>query len=263
MMRGAVMNAFYFLTPDRIKKPGEGITMMLDKGMGLIAVEDLMELASEYVDLAKLGWGTSAVHDREIIKEKVETYLSYGVTPYPGGTLLEVAYLQKKLDQFLDEAQKLGFGAIEISDGSVDMPRTEREKIISEVKNRGFMVITEVGKKDPTKDAQFTPYDRVRMVNFDLEAGADKVLIKAREGGKGIGIYDGNGKVKEDDVEIFIENTNINNIIWEAPQKDQQVYLILKFGSNVNLGNIPPEELTALETMRLGLRGDTLGKVNL
>jgi len=257
------MNAFNFLTPDRIKKPGEGVTMMLDKGMGLIAVEDLMDLASKYVDLAKLGWGTSAVHNREIIKEKVEIYLSHGVTPYPGGTLLEVAYIQKKLEQFLDEAQKLGFGAIEISDGSVEMPWAEREKIIAEVKERGFMVITEVGKKDPQKDNQFTPYDKVKQVNFDLEAGADKVLIEAREGGKSIGIYDSNGKVKEDDVEIFIENTEINNIIWEAPQKDQQAFLILKFGSNVNLGNIPPEELTALETMRLGLRGDTLGKVNL
>src|SRR5690606_22914431 len=101
------------------------------------------------------------------------------------------------------------------------------------------------------------------LVNFDLAAGADKVLIEAREGGKGIGIYDKQGKIKEDDVEILIENTDIGKIIWEAPQKDQQVYMILKFGCNVNLGNIPPEELTALETMRQGLRGDTLGKVGL
>jgi len=124
------------------------------------------------------------------------------------------------------------------------------------------MIITEVGKKDPQKDSSLKAQDRADLVNFDLAAGADKVLIEAREGGKGIGIYDKQGKIKEDDVEILIENTDISKIIWEAPQKDQQVYMILKFGCNVNLGNIPPEELTALETMRQGLRGDTLGKVD-
>jgi phosphosulfolactate synthase len=257
------MNAFDFLTPNRLREPGNGITMMLDKGMGPKMVEDLLEISASYVDLAKFGWGTAAIHNRDIIKNKVETYLSYQVMPYPGGTLFEIAYTQNKFQEFLDEADKLGFGAIEISDGSVDISLEDRENIIREVKENGFMVISEVGKKDPQKDAQLTVYERIKLVNFDLEAGADKVLIEAREGGKGIGIYDNNGNVKEDDVEIFIENNIIENIIWEAPQKNQQVYLILKFGANVNLGNIPPEEVTALETMRRGLRGDTLGKVNL
>jgi phosphosulfolactate synthase len=184
------------------------------------------------------------------------------VIPYPGGTLFEIAYLQNKIPQFLDEAQELGFGAIEISDGSVNISLENRENLINQVKERDFMVLTEVGKKDPQKDSKLKAQDRVKLVNFDLQTGADKVLIEAREGGKGIGIYDGEGKIKKDDVETIIENTDVSKIIWEAPLKDQQTYLILKFGSNVNLGNISPEEITALETMRRGLRADTLGKVN-
>lgn len=257
------MNAFDFLTQKRKKEPGKGITMMLDKGMGLMSVIDLLELSGNYVDLAKFGWGTSAIHDRDLIEEKTEIYRSYDVIPYPGGTLFELAYLQNKVDQFLNEASELGFEAIEISDGTVDIKSADREKIIQQVKEEDFIVITEVGKKDPQKDSSLKAQDRADLVNFDLAAGADKVLIEAREGGKGIGIYDKQGKIKEDDVEILIENTDISKIIWEAPQKDQQVYMILKFGCNVNLGNIPPEELTALETMRQGLRGDTLGKVDL
>ena len=257
------MNAFDFLTRDRVREPGTGITMMLDKGIGPRMLMDLLEISGEYIDLAKFGWCTSAVYDKEIVKRKIESYLTYDVVPYPGGTLFEVAYTNDKIDEFLDEADKLGFGAIEISDGSVEIPLEKRDKIIRKVKNNGFKVITEVGKKDPKKDSRFTPLERVNLVNHDIEIGADKVLIEAREGGKGIGIYDDNGNVKEDDVQIFEDNTDMKNIIWEAPQKNQQVYLILKFGSNVNLGNIPPEEITALETMRRGLRGDTLGKVNL
>lgn len=184
------------------------------------------------------------------------------MTSYPGGTLLELAYIQNRIPQFLDEAQELGFGAIEISDGSIDMSLEDRENLIHQVKNRGFKVLTEVGKKDPIKDGKLKAEDRVKQVNSDLSAGADNVLIEAREGGKGIGIYNQEGKIKEDDLEIIIKNIDINKIIWEAPLKDQQTYLILKFGSNVNLGNISPEEIIPLETIRRGLRGDTLGKIN-
>jgi phosphosulfolactate synthase len=257
------MKAFNFLTANRDRKSGDGLTMMLDKGLGLVSVIDLLELSADYIDLAKFGWGTSAVHESELIKEKTDIYQSYGATPYPGGTLLEVAYQQNKVDKFLDEAHELGFGAIEISDGTVDIDLSDRKKLIQKVKEEGFIVITEVGKKDPAKDSALNIQKRVELVNFDIDAGADRVLIEAREGGKGIGIYDNKGKVKENDLNILIKNTDTNKIIWEAPQKDQQAYLILKFGSNVNLGNIPPEEVTALETMRQGLRGDTLGKVNI
>lgn len=257
------MNAFSFLTAKRERKPGEGLTMMLDKGMGLVSVIDFLELSAEYVDLAKFGWGTSAVHERDLIKEKIDIYRSYGVIPYPGGTLLEVAYKQNKVDQYLEEAGKLGFEAIELSDGTVDMKPTHRENLMEKIKEEGFLIITEVGKKDPKKDSNITIQERIELVNFDINAGASKVIIEAREGGKGIGIFDEKGKVKDDELNILIENIDTEKIIWEAPQKDQQAYLILKFGANVNLGNIPPEEVTALETMRRGLRGDTLGRVNI
>lgn len=258
-----IMNAFDFLTPKRNPQNATGITMMLDKGMGPVHVIDLLEISGNYVDLAKFGWGTSAIHNREMIQEKVEIYNSYGIIPYPGGTLFEIAYLQKKFDEFLNEADELGFGAIEISDGTIEIPQLEREKIISQVKDCGFVVITEVGKKDPIQDNLLSASDRMDLVNKDVESGADYVLMEAREGGKGIGLFDDKGSVKEDDLQVISEGCEVNKIIWEAPQKNQQAYFILNFGPNVNLGNIPPEEITALETMRLGLRGDTLGQVKL
>jgi len=257
------MNAFDFLTPQRNPKTGTGITMMLDKGMGPVTVIDLLEISGKYVDLAKFGWGTSAIHNRKMIQEKVEIYHSYDVIPYPGGTLFEIAYSKNKLEDYLNEADKLGFGAIEISDGTIDISKEEREKLVSTVKNNGYLVITEVGKKDPIKDQLLTINERMEMVNHDIKWGADFVLMEGREGGKGIGLFDEKGDVKEDELHILIKGTQVEKIIWEAPLKNQQTYFILKFGANVNLGNIPPEEITALETMRLGLRGDTLGKVNL
>jgi len=257
------MNAFDFLTNDRKRGPEDGITMMLDKGMGPNMVEDFLEISGPYVDFAKLGWGTSAIHERELIKYKVDTYLSNDIIPYPGGTLFELAYIKDKFNEFLNEADELGFKAIEISDGTVDITQVERERIIGEVKELGFMALSEVGKKDPKKDHHFTALDRVNLVKLDLDAGADKVIIEAREGGKGLGIYNDNGNVKEEDVQVLEDNLDVKKLIWEAPQKNQQAYLILKFGSNVNLGNISPDEITALETMRRGLRGDTLGRVNL
>ncbi len=140
------MNAFDFLTPQRNPKTGTGITMMLDKGMGPVTVIDLLEISGKYVDLAKFGWGTSAIHNRKMIKEKVEIYHSYDTIPYPGGTLFEIAYSNNKLEDYLNEADKLGFGAIEISDGTIDISKEEREKLVSMVKDNGYLVITEVGK---------------------------------------------------------------------------------------------------------------------
>ena len=263
LLKGELMKAFNFITPYRAEKPRKnGITMMLDKGMGLRALKDLMEVSGEYIDLAKFGWGTSALHDRELIQNKVELYSSYDVNSYPGGTLFEIAYMKNKFEEFLDEADKLGFGAIEISDGSTNISPEERKDIISKAKDSGFLVISEVGKKDPVEDGKIDIENRVDLINFDIDVGADRILIEAREGGKNIGIYDGSGNIKEEEVEALAK-TDMEKIIWEAPLKNQQTYLILKFGANVNLGNIAPNEITALETMRRGLRGDTLGKLDL
>ena len=257
------MKAFDFITPYRVEKPRKnGITMMLDKGMGLRVLEDLMEVSGEYIDFAKFGWGTSALHDRELIQNKAEMYLSYDVNPYPGGTLFELAYMKNKFSEFLDEADKLGLTAIEISDGSTIISPEERRNIISETKDRGFIVISEVGKKNPQDDCKLDTDDRVKLINSDINAGSDRILIEAREGGKGIGIYDECGNIKENELEILAK-TNMEKIIWQAPHKNQQPDLILKFGPNVNLGNIAPEEVTSLETLRRGLRGDTLGKLDI
>ncbi|GAB4306215.1 MAG: phosphosulfolactate synthase [Methanobacteriaceae archaeon] len=258
------MKAFNFLAPERVKKPrSNGTTMMLDKGMGLKTAEDLMEISGEYVDYAKFGWGTVTLHEREIIKDKIAMYSSHDIKPYPGGTLFELAYIKNKIEEYLHEADKLGFDTLEISDGSIEIPLDERQNMINQIKEQGFIVISEVGKKNPEEDHKMDTLKRINLIKLDLESGADKVLIEARESGKGIGIFDDNGNVKEDEVDLLIKKLDNTKIIWEAPKKNQQVYFILKFGANVNLGNIPPEEITALETMRRGLRGDTIGKVNI
>ncbi len=258
------MNAFEFLAPSRPEKPRhDGITMVLDKGLGLKNAEDLMEISGNYVDFLKFGWGTVTIHDKSLIKEKVEMYNSYGVDAYPGGTLFELAYVQKKIPEYFEEAKDIGFKVLEISDGSIKLPLEERLKYISEAKDNGFKVISEVGKKDPDEDMKLSLEDRVNLIKKDLNAGAHHVLIEARESGQNIGIFDKNGNVKECEVDYLLNNLPSEKLIWEAPQKSQQVYFILKIGYEVNLGNIPPEEITSLETMRRGLRGDTLGKVNL
>jgi phosphosulfolactate synthase len=258
------MNAFEFLAPFRPDKPRyNGITMVLDKGLGLKTAEDLMDISGNYVDFLKFGWGTISIHNKEIIQNKIDMYQSYHVDAYPGGTLFELAYVQNKIQEYFEEAHSLGFKALEISDGSIDLPLEERLSFISEAKDKGFKVISEVGKKDPEKDLKLTLEDRINLIKMDLDAGSSKVLIEARESGQNIGIFDKNGNVKEDEVDYLFNNLPSEKLIWEAPQKSQQVYFILKIGAEVNLGNIPPEEITSLETMRRGLRGDTLGKVNL
>ena len=258
------MNAFNFLAPKRQKKPRDnGITMVLDKGMGLHTAEDLMKICGEYVDLLKFGWGTIAIHNRQLIKEKIRMYQKYDVDPYPGGTLFEIAFRKEKLPEYFDEAEKLGFRTLEISDGSTTINPADKSKIIAEAKERGFKVISEVGKKDPAEDLKLSLKDRVNLIKMDLDAGADKVLVEARESGQNIGMFDKEGKVKVEEVNYLIKNIPVDKLIWEAPKKNQQIHFILQIGNDVNLGNITPEEITALETLRLGLRGDTIGKVGL
>jgi len=175
--------------------------------------------------------------------------------------LFEIAYLQRKVDEFFEYAHQVGLSSIEISDGSIRISREERSEIIRECKNMGFEVFTEVGKKDPLDDAGLTIDYRIKEAKSDLDAGATKVIMEARESGKGIGVYDEEGKVKEDMVKKLTEGIGLRNIMFEAPEKSQQVYLILNLSPEVNLGNIKPEDVIPLETLRRGLRGDTLGKL--
>ena len=251
------MRAFEFLYEDFQR----GLTVVLDKGLPPKFVEDYLKVCGDYIDFVKFGWGTSAVIDRDIVKEKINYYKDYGIKVYPGGTLFEYAYVKGKFDEFLDECRELGFEAVEISDGSSDISLEERKKAIEKAKNNGFIVLTEVGKKLPEKDKQLTIEDRINLINFDLDAGADYVIIEGRESGKGIGLFDKEGKVKKDELDILAKNVDIKRVIFEAPQKSQQVAFILKFGSSVNLANIAFDEVISLETLRRGLRGDTFGKI--
>ena len=235
--------------------------MVLDKGLGLKTASSLMDISGEYVDYLKFGWGTSIVHDREIIKAKVEMYKSHSITLYTGGTLFELAYMNEKLEEFFKEAHDLGFPAIEISDGSTSIPHEEKVKCIKLAKENGFEVLSEVGKKDPNLDKELSLDERIEYMKEELEAGSSLIIVEAREGGKNIGIFDKSGNAKEDEIDYILDNFDGNKILWEAPNKDQQVFFILKLGNGVNLGNISSEDITSLETLRQGLRGDTLGKL--
>ena len=235
--------------------------MVLDKGLGLETASSLMDISGDYVDYLKFGWGTSIVHDQEIVRAKVEMYKSHDITPYTGGTLFELAYMQDKLDDFFNEAKNLGFPAIEISDGSTNISHEEKLNCIKMAKAEGFEVLSEVGKKDPNLDKELTLDERVEYMQEELDAGSSLVIVEAREGGKNIGIFDGAGKAKEDEIDYILDNFDGSKILWEAPNKDQQVFFILKLGNTVNLGNISSDDITSLETLRLGLRGDTLGKI--
>lgn len=235
--------------------------MVLDKGLGLETAQSLMDISGEYVDYLKFGWGTSIVHEQDIIKSKVEMYKAHDITPYTGGTLFELAYMQDKLEDFFTEAHNLGFPAIEISDGSTSISHDEKVGCIEKAKAEGFEVLSEVGKKDPNLDKELTLDERIGYMQDELDAGSSLVIVEAREGGKNIGIFDKSGQAKEDEIDYILDNFDGNKILWEAPNKDQQVFFILKLGNTVNLGNISSDDITSLETLRRGLRGDTLGKL--
>ncbi|WP_405298602.1 phosphosulfolactate synthase [Methanobrevibacter sp.] len=256
------MKSFEFLSKKREEKPREcGITMVLDKGLGLETAESLMNISGEYVDYLKFGWGTSIVHEQDIIKAKVQMYKDHDITPYTGGTLFELAYMNGKLEEFFTEAHDLGFPAIEISDGSTNINHDDKLDCIKRAKQEGFEVLSEVGKKNPELDKELTLEERIRYMQDELDAGSSLVIVEAREGGKNIGIFDKAGNAKEDEIDVILDKINPNKILWEAPNKDQQVFFILKLGNTVNLGNVSSDDITSLETLRQGLRGDTVGKI--
>ena len=252
------MKAFEFL--DEINEVKTN-TMVLDKGLGYKSVEDSLKLTGEYFNLIKYGWGTSILYDKELIKDKNELYHSYDIKTYTGGTLFELANRNGKIDEFFEELDNLGFNAVEISDGSTEIPKDTRHEMIEKAKDMGLFTLSEIGKKSPELDKEYSDKTRVELINEDIESGSDLVIIEGRESGKNIGIYDEKGNVKEDQLQYIHENTDNKKVMWEAPQKSQQVELILTLGNDVNLGNINSNEIISLETLRRGLRGDTLGKL--
>lgn len=256
------MKSFNFLLKKREEKPRKkGITMVLDKGLGLETAESLMNISGDYVDYLKFGWGTSIVHEQDIIKDKVAMYKSHNITPYTGGTLFELAYMNDKLEEFFQEAHDLGFEAIEVSDGSTTISHDKKLECIESAKKDGFEVLSEVGKKDPGLDKELSLDERIDYMQNELESGSSLIIVEAREGGKNIGIYDKSGNAKEDEIDYILDNFDGNKILWESPNKDQQVFFILKLGNDVNLGNVSTDDITSLETLRRGLRGDTVGKI--
>lgn len=234
-----------------------GLTMIMDKGLGLSATSDLLQLAAPYIDYVKFGFGTAAMYPSELLKAKLSLIRSHGVQVYPGGTFLEIAYMQKKVEEYLFYVQEMGFDWIEVSDGTVAMDKLHRQQIIAKATDLGLLVITEVGKKDPRD--QVANGILIDQIKRDLDAGANYVIMEGRETGLGIGMFDANGEIKKQVLNELMDGIDQpQKIIWEAPLKKQQVELIYLFGSNVNLGNIAPSEIIALEALRRGLRGDTL-----
>lgn len=242
----------------RSEKPRQtGMTMVIDKNMGYNRVQDLIQTSGGYIDVVKLTFGTSAFYDEAFLKEKNALLTQANIDVMPGGTFLEVAIWQRSFESYLDKAGELGFSAIEVSDGTIEMSLTIRENAIQKAIKAGFKVFTEVGKKDP-KEA--LPLSLVhKLIRTDMANGAAKVIVEAREAGKGVGIFDETGKIKLNEVEGIISKVEDPDcLMWEAPIKNQQQALIMRLGINVNLGNIPPDEILALEALRQGVRGDTL-----
>ncbi len=244
--------------PGRCCKPRkEGVTMIIDKGLGLHTTQDLLDCAGDVIDFIKLTFGTSAFMNLNYLAQKVALAKAYDVWICPGGTFLEVSVWQGTYPQYLKRCKEIGFNAIEFSDGTIEIDLKTRADCIKRAVDMGFLVVSEVGKKDP--DEKVASSKMHEEIAADLGNGSFKVIVEAREAGKGVGIYDKDGKPKLDEVDAIISGVDdITKLEWEAPIKNQQQFLIQRFGSNVNLGNVPPEDILALEALRNGLRGDTL-----
>jgi phosphosulfolactate synthase len=244
---------------ERSRKPrSAGVTMVIDKGLGPSATADLLDLAGDYVDHWKLSFGTSALMNERLLREKVAMVRERQVLVYPGGTLTEFAIVQGVCQEYLQRAAALGFNGIEISDGTIDLQVDARRDVIACALDLGLTVVTEVGKKDPRR--QPTPESLAMQAVADIECGASWVILEARESGHGVGVYGADGNVLSRDVDTLLSGLDggLDRLIWEAPLKSQQEYFILRLGPDVSLGNIQPVDLLALEALRAGLRFETL-----
>lgn len=244
--------------PLRSKKPRtRGLTMVMDRSLGVDGLHDIFSTGAEYVDQIKVGFGTAVLHADSVLAEKVELIRHHGIDVYPGGTLFELAFRAGQHAAYFRKIAAIGFNAVEISDGSIVVPEEDRESAVKMAVDLGFKVITEVGKKDP--GAQPTPGELIRRANADFRAGAHLVTIEARESGLSIGIFDKAGDIVLSTFErLAKEIEHPERVIWEAPGKKQQVFMINNLGAEVNLGNIDPKDILSLETLRQGLRWDTL-----
>jgi phosphosulfolactate synthase len=238
--------------PERPLKPrNSGLTMVMDKGLSIREAEDFMSVGSEYTDYVKLGFGTSLITPG--FEKKIALYKKDGVIPYFGGTLFEAFIIRDMFKEYVNFLDKYEIELVEVSDGSYDIEHSRKLEYISILAERGT-VISEVGSKK--KDVVYTPDEWVAMMKAELVAGSVKVIAEARESGT-TGIYNEDGSVNNKIIGAIADHVKLENVIWEAPLKSQQAWFIKNFGANVNLGNIAPKEIIPLESLRLGLRGDT------
>lgn len=238
--------------PERPLKPRiSGLTMVMDKGLSIREAEDFISVGSEYTDFVKLGFGTSLITPG--FGEKIKLYREAGIRPYFGGTLFEAFIIRNMFKEFLEFLDKYQVDLVEVSDGSYDIEHGRKLDYISRLAERGT-VISEVGSKK--KDVVYSPDEWVAMMKSELGAGSVKVIAEARESGT-TGIYNEDGSINNKIICTIADHVKLENVIWEAPLKSQQAWFIKHFGANVNLGNISPNEIIPLESLRLGLRGDT------
>jgi phosphosulfolactate synthase len=232
-----------------------GLTHVLDKGLGPRAVEDFLETAGAYVDIVKLGWGTSYVTPN--LASKLDVYRRAGKPVVVGGTFFEAVVARGKVEEYKQWLLEHSFEHVEISDGAIEIPRERKLELIQELA-RDFTVLSEVGSKDP--EVNFAPYLWVQWIKEELEAGAWKVITEAREGGTA-GMFRPTGELRTGLVDELAHDIDVADLVFEAPTKVSQAWFIKHFGPEVNLGNIPPDEVIPLETLRLGLRSDTIEEV--
>jgi phosphosulfolactate synthase len=246
------MNYNLDFIPERPERPrNSGLTMVMDKGLSTRQAEDLIDSAKDYVDLVKLGFGTSAFSTN--LTEKIKLYHDAGMKVYLGGTLFEAFIVRNKLDDYKKYVSQLGLHTIEVSDGSINIPHDQKCQWIQDL-SKDFTVLSEVGSKE--EGILISPSKWIKMMQTELQAGSWKVIAEARESGT-VGIYRPNGQAHVMLINRILQKVALENIIWEAPKKAQQVYFIKQMGANVNLGNIAENEVIPLECLRRGLRGDT------
>ncbi len=238
--------------PERTEKTRDsGLTMVMDKGLSIREAEDMISVSGGFIDIVKLGFGTSFVTQK--LEEKIKLYQQNDIIVYFGGTLFEAYIVRNQFDDYLKVLEKYGMKHAEVSDGSIELPHDIKLEYIAKL-SKHVTVLSEVGSKDVVKI--IPPYQWIELMQTELEAGAWKVIAEAREAGN-VGVYRGSGEVREGLVQEILTKIPEEKIIWEAPQKAQQTYFIKLVGANVSLGNIAPNDVIPLETLRLGLRSDT------
>jgi phosphosulfolactate synthase len=240
---------------ERSQKPRSvGVTHVIDRGLSASDIDGMIEIAGEYVDIVKLGWGTALATGN--LEGKLKRYRHHGIPVVLGGTLTELAISRGRLDELIAWVHELGLEYFEISDGTIALEHERKLELIERLA-REFIVLSEVGSKDDT-GAITPPYVWVQQMRAELTAGAWKVIAEGREGGTA-GIFRPNGEIREGLIGEIVHEIAPDQIMFDAPRKEQQVWFVRRFGPEVNLSNIPAGEVLALETLRLGLRSDTLG----